>query len=197
MRQKPLAANFYSGILAVSHYETDYITVINLLKSRLLFIAPILIFGSIVDRITKLWAVNYLQGESASSYFFDTVRIVYAENIGAFLGLGNGLPPQVRFWLLTATVGLFLLGLIVYLFIGKEIDKTSIVSLSLIFTGGFNNFIDRAFNDGAVVDFLNMGIGSLRTGIFNVADMYIMAGAALLIVGQFLFERKSRTQEAG
>ncbi|TXR55004.1 signal peptidase II [Reinekea thalattae] len=163
----------------------------------MLFIAPILILGSILDRITKLWAVNFLQGEPSVSYFSNFIRITYAENTGAFLGLGYNLPPQVRFWLLTATVGLFLLGLIVYLFIGKEVDKTSIVSLSLIFTGGFNNFIDRAFNDGAVVDFLNMGIGSLRTGIFNVADMYIMAGAALLIVGQFLFERKSRTQEAG
>ena len=33
---------------------------------------------------------------------------------------------------------------------------------------------------GAVVDFLNVGIGPLRTGVFNVADMAIMAGAGLL-----------------
>jgi signal peptidase II len=33
------------------------------------------------------------------------------------------------------------------------------------------------------VDFLNVGIGPLRTGIFNVADMAIMLGVALLIAG--------------
>ncbi len=33
-----------------------------------------------------------------------------------------------------------------------------------------------------MIDFLNMGIGPLRTGIFNVADMAIMAGFALLIL---------------
>jgi signal peptidase II len=33
-----------------------------------------------------------------------------------------------------------------------------------------------------VVDFLNVGIGSLRTGVFNVADMAIMAGVALFLL---------------
>lgn len=35
---------------------------------------------------------------------------------------------------------------------------------------------------GRVIDFLNVGIGSLRTGIFNVADMAILAGVGILIV---------------
>jgi signal peptidase II len=35
---------------------------------------------------------------------------------------------------------------------------------------------------GAVTDFMNLGIGSLRTGIFNVADLAIVAGIALLLV---------------
>ena len=46
---------------------------------------------------------------------------------------------------------------------------------------GSGNLIDRILHDGTVVDFLNFGIGSLRTGIFNVADVAIMGGAALLI----------------
>jgi signal peptidase II len=37
---------------------------------------------------------------------------------------------------------------------------------------------------GSVVDFLNVGIGSLRTGIFNVADMAIMLGVALLLLAE-------------
>ena len=41
--------------------------------------------------------------------------------------------------------------------------------------------IDRILHDGTVVDFLNVGIGRIRTGIFNIADVAIMGGAVLLI----------------
>ena len=49
-------------------------------------------------------------------------------------------------------------------------------------SGGFSNLYDRITNHGGVVDFMNMGVGSLRTGIFNVADMAIMAGVLLLVI---------------
>jgi signal peptidase II len=35
-------------------------------------------------------------------------------------------------------------------------------------------------NGGLVTDFMNLGLGQLRTGIFNVADMVIMAGVLVL-----------------
>ncbi|TCS43880.1 signal peptidase II [Reinekea marinisedimentorum] len=162
-----------------------------MLKTRLKYIAPIVLVGIFLDQLTKVWAVSALKGGPRYSFLADTLRIAYAENIGAFLGLGNNLPPQLRFWIFTALVGLFLMGLLVYLFIGKDVDTISLVALSLVFAGGFSNFIDRAMNEGAVVDFLNVGFGGLRTGIFNVADMYIMAGAALIIAGHWFVSKKS------
>jgi len=56
------------------------------------------------------------------------------------------------------------------------------VSLTYILAGGVGNLIDRISNDGLVIDFLNVGIGPLRTGIFNVADIGVMFGAAVLAV---------------
>jgi signal peptidase II len=44
------------------------------------------------------------------------------------------------------------------------------------------------------VDFLNVGIGPLRTGIFNVADMALMAGTAILILTQMRSWRTPQTQ---
>lgn len=44
-----------------------------------------------------------------------------------------------------------------------------------------------------LVDLLNVGIGSLRTGVFNVADMAILFGAAVFIVSEM---RKSRLTAA-
>ncbi|WP_196158755.1 signal peptidase II [Reinekea sp. G2M2-21] len=159
------------------------------IKARLWIMAPIISVGILFDQLTKIWAVNALQGGPRYSFLGDTIRIAYAENIGAFLGLGNSLPPHLRMLIFTGLVGLFLLGLFIYLLVAKQMDKLSLAALSLIFSGGFSNFIDRAMNDGAVVDFMNMGIGGLRTGIFNVADVYIMIGAGLIIAGQWLVER--------
>jgi signal peptidase II len=43
------------------------------------------------------------------------------------------------------------------------------------------------------VDFLNVGIGSLRTGIFNVADMAIMAGVIIWAFSDRLWGQKAET----
>jgi signal peptidase II len=37
-----------------------------------------------------------------------------------------------------------------------------------------------------------MGVGGLRTGIFNIADVYIMIGAGLVIFGQWWLDRKNK-----
>ena len=57
----------------------------------------------------------------------------------------------------------------------------AILAISLSIAGGVGNLIDRILHDGTVVDFLNVGIGRIRTGIFNIADVAIMGGAVLLI----------------
>ena len=56
------------------------------------------------------------------------------------------------------------------------------VLLACLLGGGLSNLIDRAYHQGAVSDFLNIGIGKLRTGVFNVADVLIMAGAFGLLI---------------
>ena len=55
------------------------------------------------------------------------------------------------------------------------------LGLALVVAGGVSNLADRVAH-GAVVDFLNVGLGSLRTGIFNVADMAIMTGVGLILL---------------
>jgi signal peptidase II len=63
----------------------------------------------------------------------------------------------------------------------------------LIIGGGFGNLLDRFLNDGAVIDFMNLGLGWLRTGIFNVADMAITGGVIFLLV--FGLRSRPKTQE--
>jgi signal peptidase II len=64
----------------------------------------------------------------------------------------------------------------------RRLQPWRVVALALVAGGGISNLIDRLLYNGRVTDFLNVGIGGVRTGIFNVADMAIMAGALLLLV---------------
>jgi signal peptidase II len=109
----------------------------------------------------------------------------YAENTGAFLSLGSSLPEHWRQLIFTIFVGVFLLGLLLYVLLSRNLSGNHVTCLSLICGGGLSNLIDRIAYDGRVVDFLNVGIGPVRTGIFNVADMAITAGAIYLAIDSF------------
>ena len=132
------------------------------------------------DRATKLLAAAELRGRPARAYLGGTLRLHYVENPGAFLGLGSSLPASLRWWLLTAGTAAAFAALV---WTQRRVDfgATGRVGLSLVLAGGISNFWDRA-RDGAVVDFLNVGVGPVRTGIFNVADMAITLGVLLVLV---------------
>jgi signal peptidase II len=134
------------------------------------------------DQATKVVAEKYVPRHEAWSYVGDTLRLQLAYNYGAFLSLGDSLPPAWRHGLLSIGVGCVLLGILVYLLISDKIDRRGVIALSLVVAGGVSNLIDRLRYDGYVVDFLNVGVGPVRTGIFNVADMAIMLGVLLLIL---------------
>ncbi len=53
------------------------------------------------DRVTKQMAKEHLMYQESRSYFHDTFRFEYAENMGAALGLGDSLPKVLSFWLLS------------------------------------------------------------------------------------------------
>jgi signal peptidase II len=134
------------------------------------------------DQWSKAWASASLKGVPSTSYLGDTFRLVYATNTGAFLSLGAGLPDWARFMLLTVGVGVLLLVITVYALRQPTHSVLQVAGYGLISSGGFSNWFDRARFGGSVVDFMNMGIGSLRTGIFNVADVAILVGIGLLFL---------------
>jgi signal peptidase II len=135
------------------------------------------------DQATKKLAVAELRDTPSRSFLNDTFRLVYAENPGAFLGMGGGQGRAVQFWLFTVGVGVLLAGALVYLVLkARELGAVHSTGVALLVGGGLSNWFDRLANDGRVVDFMNLGIGGLRTGIFNVADVAIVAGAILLVL---------------
>lgn len=133
------------------------------------------------DRATKHVATALLAGEPDRSYLADIVRLGYAENAGGFLSLGADWPKAPRIAVFTVATGFALLALVVVAIRDRFVGPST-VGLVLFVAGGASNWIDRVLH-GRVVDFLSLGIGPIRTGVFNVADVAIMAGAGIVVLG--------------
>ena len=143
-----------------------------------------------LDQLTKIWAQANLKNHEAVDYWGGVFRFEYAENPGAFLGLGGGLSPELRFWIFTVLVAIFLIFAAISLFKSHG-DSAQQFGLALLIGGGLGNLWDRLLYQ-RVVDFMNMGLGSLRTGIFNVADFAIVVGICFMVFGQYHSAKKHK-----
>lgn len=155
----------------------------------ILIVIALVVIG--LDQATKALAVTYLK-DSHYSYLGDTIRLYYAENIGAWGGLGDTAPPLVRLLLLTVLPSLVLVGFMVHLLRDPNLKMIVVYALGFIVSGGTGNIIDR-IRQGYVVDFMWMGIGPLGTNVFNVADMAIMLGAGLFLIDAINFKGKEKS----
>ena len=131
------------------------------------------------DQITKAAARNYLPKMKALSFAGDTLRLDYNENKGAVFSFEYFLPERWRGDASTAGVSFLLGALISYLLTAPAMSPMSVLGLSVFCGGVLGNLLDRVILGGNVTDFLNLGWGYYRTGIFNLADAAIAAGLLL------------------
>lgn len=154
-----------------------------------LFVA---VFGTIgCDQVTKHIATTTLAGLPDRSYLGDTLRIGYVENQGGFLSVGAELAAPMRTAVLTVATGVMLLAFAIVA-VRRRISGRPALGVALFVAGGASNWVDRVAH-GRVVDFLNVGVGFVRTGVFNVADVAIMAGAVAFAWSE-LSRRSERNQ---
>ena len=143
------------------------------------------------DRAAKLLALRFLKDREPIIFFDRLIVLAYAENEGAFLGMGGGWPSTVK------TALLVVLPLVACLVgLGYALRPSVRLSVALcIFTivgGGLGNLADRILNDFRVIDFMNFGIGPLRTGVLNVADLSVTFGAIALVLLEYYRPSKAR-----
>jgi signal peptidase II len=130
------------------------------------------------DQITKLIAVDAL----APAYMPHPVlgeglRLTLVYNPGAAFGLHVGEYSRWIFLVLTVAA----MGLLWQLW--RETahgDLRRVVAIALVSAGALGNLVDRVRSARGVVDFIDVGVGTLRWPTFNVADMAVSCGAILL-----------------
>lgn len=142
------------------------------------------------DQVTKGIARETLADSHGISLLYGSVQLQYTENSGAMLGLGAHLPAGTRFLVLVVFTSASLLITIAYTVTARDLDPWQWLGMSLLTGGGLGNLVDRVFNAGAVTDFVVLGVGPLQTGVFNWADVLIMAGGGLLLLGVAMREKR-------
>ncbi len=134
------------------------------------------------DHVSKRAAEALLTGTSGLALAGDTIQLQLAFNQGAFLSLGASLPEPVRQVLLIGVVPLLIAFVCLSFATSERTSRAQRFALALVAGGGIGNWLDRVLNDGAVTDFVSIGLGSFRTGIFNVADLAVVAGVCTLLI---------------
>ncbi len=159
-----------------------------LVRASVVFLVLAVTIGC--DQVTKLDARRTLPGAGVRSVVGSYLVLVYTENSGAFLSLGARWPLPVRQALFIFMSLAVLVVLVVFVLRSPRLRLSTTLALALLAGGGVSNVIDRIFRDGRVIDFINLGIGSLRTGIFNLADVAILSGIVLLVALQLAPNRR-------
>lgn len=152
-------------------------------RKRIALVVMILAACVGCDQRTKFLAGEHLRGSDGISFLADTVRLDYTENRGAFLGLGTFLPAPWRAAVFTVGCSVAVASILSYALVASRAGYLCVFGLSLICGGGTGNLIDR-WSYGYTRDFLNLGLGPVRTGIFNLADVALMMGCLLVLLAQ-------------
>lgn len=135
----------------------------------------IIFFGLIIDRITKVWALNKLSKIDEIVIIKNFFSFSYLENRGAAFGILQN--KLIFLSAITITVVTFM---IIYLFKYKPKSVFLRISFSLIISGAVGNLIDRIWYR-YVVDFIYWHYkNSYSFPTFNVADIMVVTGTFLM-----------------
>lgn len=165
------------------------------LRSKATLAATLAVVFVVADQVTKAIAVrSFSPPVQVIPGFF---QLISHGNQGAAWGLLGGLPDGVRvpFFIVVSVLATGVVAYLIYKASPEE--KLYVAALGMVLGGAVGNLIDR-LRQGYVVDFLDFNLQFYDYPVFNVADIGITVGVALLLLDQFVLQRRRRVvAEAG
>ncbi len=133
------------------------------------------------DQISKSIVRQQVEYNQQISLIHSYFKLTKIENEGAFLSIGDSLPPALKFFLLSILPSLALAYGLYFLFTKNSLSRNTLFALCFTIGGGIGNMYDRLLH-GSVTDFLHIDLGHVQTGIFNLADVSITTGMILFLI---------------
>ena len=143
-----------------------------------------------LDAITKALAVEHLAPRHIPHRVIgDFLRFTLAYNPGAAFGMHLGPASRWIFATLSIVIVVVILRVTADL---TRVSRLATIGVPVVIGGALGNLLDRIRYREGVVDFIDVGIGDARFWVFNIADVGVTAGAALLL---YLMLRRSQDPE--
>jgi signal peptidase II len=160
-------------------------------RLRNTFIMLIVLANAGCDQVSKQAAREHISYYETINVIGKHLILTKIENSGAFLSAGDSLGSSVKFIFLSLLPLLALCYGIYYLFTRSDLPKLLVLGISFVIGGGLGNLYDRLMY-GSVTDFVHIDFFVFKTGIFNLADVSIMAGMIMLVI--HLYFRRNQPQ---
>lgn len=157
------------------------------LKERAMWVGSAFAATLLVDVATKWLVVNVVMTQPHDIEITSFFNLTLGFNSGVSFGMFQNFFRDRPFLLVGITLAI-VGGLVVWAMrTDKKLDG---IALGLIAGGAAGNVLDRV-RQGAVTDFLDFHLGNWHWPAFNMADVAISIGVALLVIGSLLPFRSS------
>tara|TARA_Y100001936_G_C15903643_1_gene574653 strand:+ start:185 stop:676 length:492 start_codon:yes stop_codon:yes gene_type:complete len=159
---------------------------LNISKKNFLITTFLTFFIFILDRLTKLYVVNFSEKNYSNEIFSSKyLNINLTWNEGIAFGLFS-FDDKYFYNILTFLIGIVI---IIIIFMIRKNKNFKRISLIMILGGALGNFYDRIFFN-AVPDFIDFHIGNYHWFVFNVSDIFITLGVIFMIILEFIDNNK-------
>ena len=144
------------------------------------------------DQLSKIWIINNFNLFESREILGSFIKFSHVRNPGIAFGISIG-----EWGVVVTFLSLFATIFIGYVLWQERFEHPFIViGLSLILGGAIGNLIDRSSiffvsHYEGVVDFIDVGIGSIRWYTFNIADAAVTVGIILYLMYSLIISKSS------
>ena len=132
-----------------------------------------------MDQLLKYIVISSISYEEVIRLIPNFLYLTYVKNTGGAFSIFSN-----NSYLLILIGIICIFGLGYYIYKKKCFNKLEILYFGLIISGILGNFVDRIIRNG-VVDYIGIILGNYYFPVFNLADIFIVCGAGLLIIDSF------------
>lgn len=139
------------------------------------------------DQTAKMLVIKNISPDDTINVIDRVLAFVNVKNTGAAFSILNNAT-----WFLSGISMIFCVGIIIYVLKKKPESRLYCTGLCMMFAGALGNGIDRLFR-GYVIDFIKVMF--IDFPIFNIADISIVAGAALCVIYIGFFSKEEQLRQ--
>lgn len=143
-------------------------------RTYLLFVSLSIVLV-LLDQLSKSWVRSQLVLGSHLTLVPGLVDLTLVYNQGAAFGILQGAR-----WLFIVIAGCFILAALIYLSRRAHDGRLDVIAITLVCAGAMGNLIDRLLVPAGVTDFIEVLF--IEFPVFNIADICVTLGCALLIL---------------